>query len=56
MGKVRCVNGRSRAQSFHHQHPLDTPAADGGPLPASHPITQLVQEAAWLVSHLPLAA
>jgi hypothetical protein len=37
--------------------PLDAPQdADGATLPPSHPIRQLVREAAWLAAHLPLAA
>ena len=36
--------------------PLDALDADGAALPPSHPIRQLVREAAWLVSHPPFAA
>ena len=36
--------------------PLDTLDAVGAALPSSHPIRQLVREAAWLVSHHRFAA
>ena len=36
--------------------PLNTPDADSPTLPPSHPICQLVREAAWLVTHQRFAA
>ena len=36
--------------------PLDAPDAAGAALPPSHPIAQLVREAAWLVTHPAFAA